>query len=187
MATSTVPPVHSSRRTSRCGTSAPMRWPSLSGPNAIASVSTRVPSGPVKVVSSTRVRSTYRRVLVQGPVGWTCQWPACSPSSRPNTDGLSKRGNDSQSTEPPRVTSALECRSDRRAWSAMGVLDMAAAPIVAVAGAGQEPASRASRLRPERKKASASSGVATSSLVTNAPKGAFQKASRTGGPSYGPT
>ena len=163
-----------------------MRWPSLSGPNAIASVSTRVPSLPVNVVSSTRVRSRYRRVLDQSPVGWTCQWPAWSPSSRPNTDGLSKRGNDSQSTEPARVTSALECRSDRRAWSAMGVRDIGGSDR-GYRGAAQEPASRASRLRAERKKASASSGVATSSLVTNAPNGAFQKPSRTGGPSYGPT
>ena len=68
------------------------------------------------------------------PVGVTCQWPASSPSSRPNTDGLSNRGKASQSTEPLRVTSALECRSERRAWSAMGVLDMGA-PFVVSAGA----------------------------------------------------
>ena len=68
----------------------------------------------------------------------------------------------------------------------MGVLDMAGSDR------GCRGAVRNRRAGPagsgaERKKARASSGVATSSLVTNAPNGAFQKASRTGGPSYGPT
>ena len=45
----------------------------------------------------------------------TDQWPACSPSSRPKTDGLSKRGKHNQSIEPSRLTSAAPCRSDRSA------------------------------------------------------------------------
>jgi hypothetical protein len=38
------------------------------------------------------------------------------------TDGLSKRGNVSHSTEPCTSTSAQEWQSDSRAWSAIGVL-----------------------------------------------------------------
>ena len=80
----------------------------------------------VNVVSSTSVRSTYRRVLVHSPLGAICQCPASRSSSRPNTDGLSKRGKDSHSTEPAVSTKAHEWRSERRAWSAMAVVDMTA-------------------------------------------------------------
>ena len=43
--TSTAPTVQASRRTSRCGTPTPSRWPSLSGPMASASVRTSTPVG----------------------------------------------------------------------------------------------------------------------------------------------
>jgi hypothetical protein len=44
-------------RTSKCGTSLPSWCPELSGPTAIASVSTKVPVVVVNVVSNTNVRS----------------------------------------------------------------------------------------------------------------------------------
>ena len=49
------------------------------------------------------------------PGARTDQWPACSPSSRAKTDGLSKRGKHSQSIEPSRLTGAALCRSDSKA------------------------------------------------------------------------
>lgn len=78
------------------------------------------PCSMVKVVSSTKVRSRYRRVVVASAAGRIDQCPAASSSRRPNTDGLSKRGNESQSTEPAAVTSAALCRSDNNACSPIG-------------------------------------------------------------------
>src|SRR3989440_7554933 len=52
------------------------------------------------------------------------QCPACSSSSRAKTDGPSKRGKHSQSTEPARLTSAAERQSDSKAYSAIGTLLM---------------------------------------------------------------
>src|SRR5215469_129684 len=52
------------------------------------------------------------------------QWPAWSSSSRAKTDGPSKRGKHSQSTEPARLTSAAERQSDSKAYSAIGKLLM---------------------------------------------------------------
>lgn len=77
------------------------------------------PSGAVWVVSSTSVVSTYLLVVVTCPTGRTDQCPAVSSSSRANTLGLSNRGKHSQSTEPSRLTSAAECRSESRACSAI--------------------------------------------------------------------
>ena len=53
-----------------------------------------------------------RWLLRHSPAGWICQRPAASPRSRPNTDGLSKRGKLNHSTEPAVVTKALEWRSE---------------------------------------------------------------------------
>ena len=104
----------------------PSRCPPLSGPRASRSVSTKTPVGVVKVVSSTRVRSTYLRLLVHSPLGAMRQWPASGPSSRPNTEGESKRGKPNHSIDPSVSIKAHECRSEMRAWSAMAVVDMAA-------------------------------------------------------------
>src|SRR6266508_580895 len=98
----------------------PRAWPWLSVPVAKASVSTTVPVGVWKVVSSTRVRSRYRRLVVYSPAGRIDQCPAASSSSRPKIDGLSKRGKHSQSTDPSTVVKAAEWQSDRIACAAMG-------------------------------------------------------------------
>ena len=104
----------------------PSRCPPLSGPRASKSVSTKTPVDVVNVVSSTSVRSTYRRVLVHSPLGAIRQCPASGPSSRPNTDGESKRGKASHSTDPAVSIKAHEWRSEMSAWSAMAVVDMTA-------------------------------------------------------------
>ncbi len=59
------------------------------------------------------------------PAGRIDQWPAASSSSRPRIDGLSNRGNDSQSTEPSAVTRAAEWQSDSSACAAIAVVLMA--------------------------------------------------------------
>jgi hypothetical protein len=64
--------------------------------------------GVVNVVSSTSVRSRQRRVLVQFPLGMMLHCPASGPSSRPNTEGESKGGKLSHTTEPERSTKAVE-------------------------------------------------------------------------------
>ena len=86
-------------------------------PTAIASVIVTEPWAVVNVVSSSRVSSTYRRVVSNGHLsaGVIDQCPAASSRIRPNTDGLSKRGKQSQSIEPSRLTSAAEWQSDSTA------------------------------------------------------------------------
>ncbi len=78
-------------------------------------MSTAVPRGVVKVVSSTIVWSTYRRRAWNSPAGRIAKCPPEGSSSRQNTDGPSKRGKHSQSTEPSRLTSAAERQSDSSA------------------------------------------------------------------------
>ena len=82
---------------------------------ASASVRTSVPVAVVNVVSSTIVSSTYCRVHRASASGATARWPASSSSSRPSTEGLSKRGKHSQSTDPARLTRAAQCRSESSA------------------------------------------------------------------------
>ena len=78
-------------------------------------MSTAVPPAVVNVVSSTIVWSTYRRLARNSPAGWIANRPPAGSSRRQNTDGASKRGKHSQSTEPSRLTSAAERQSDSSA------------------------------------------------------------------------
>ena len=106
--TSTCPPVHSIRRSRVREAPAPRSWPCSVGSRAMASVSTATPLSVRNVVSSTMVRSRYRRVAVNSPAGATEKWPAASSRIRPNTAGESNRGRHSQSTEPALLMSAAE-------------------------------------------------------------------------------
>ena len=100
--TSTSPPVHATRRTSRCGTSRPSRCPPLSGPSASASVSTSVPAGgrerrlqhqrPVEVAPGARpvadrldlpVPGRPRRAAGRRPTGCRTEGSPATPPSRP--------------------------------------------------------------------------------------------------------
>jgi hypothetical protein len=81
----------------------------------MASVRTQVPSLVVNVVSSTIVWSRYLRLAWNSPAGRTAKWPPAGSSRRQNTDGPSKRGKHSQSTDPSRLTSAAERQSDSSA------------------------------------------------------------------------
>ncbi len=65
------------------------------------------------------------------PAGLIDQCPAVSSSSRPNTEGLSNRGQHSQSTDPSVVTRAAEWQSDTSACAEIGTLLMSR-PLVAV-------------------------------------------------------
>jgi hypothetical protein len=78
-------------------------------------VRTAVPPAVVKVVSSTMVWSTYLRRAWNSPVGRIAKRPPAGSSRRQNTDGASKRGQHSQSTEPSRLTRAAERQSDSSA------------------------------------------------------------------------
>jgi hypothetical protein len=49
---------------------------------------------------------------VKPATGAIDQWPAVGSSRRENSPGLSKRGRQSQSIEPSRLTSAAELQSD---------------------------------------------------------------------------
>jgi hypothetical protein len=69
----------------------------------------------VKVVSSTIVWSTYRRVDRKSPAGRIAKRPPAGSSKPQNTDGPSKRGKHSQSTEPSRLTSAAVRQSESSA------------------------------------------------------------------------
>src|SRR6266496_3854073 len=122
MSAGTSPAVQRSRRTSRCALPISSWWPVFSAPTASASVSVIVPVGVWNVVSSTRLRSAYRRSVRPGSTGVIDQCPASWSSSRAKQDGLSNRGQVSQSTEPDRVTRAAEWQSDSRACSAIGML-----------------------------------------------------------------
>ncbi len=71
-----------------------------------------VPSSVFQVVSSTIVSWRYRRVGSPPPTGATSQRPLSGvPSSAAKQAPESKRGKQSQSIEPPRSTSAADCRS----------------------------------------------------------------------------
>jgi hypothetical protein len=87
-------------------------------------VSTAVPCAVVKVVSSTRVSSTYRRLTWNSPAGRIVKCPPAGSRRRQNTDGPSKRGKQSQSTEPSRLTSAAERQSESSAYSPIGKLSI---------------------------------------------------------------
>ncbi len=76
---------------------------------------TAVPPAVVKVVSSTIVWSRYRRLTWNSPAGRIANRPPAGSSRRQNTDGASKRGKHSQSTEPSRLTSAADRQSDNSA------------------------------------------------------------------------
>ena len=78
-------------------------------------MSTAVPPPVVKVVSSTMVWSAYLRLASNSPVGRIAKRPPAGSSRRQNTDGPSKRGKHSQSTEPSRLTSAADRQSDTSA------------------------------------------------------------------------
>ena len=78
-------------------------------------MSTAVPPAVMKVVSSTIVWSTYRRLAWNSPDGRIAKRPPAGSSRREKTDGPSKRGKHSQSTEPSRLTSAAERQSDSSA------------------------------------------------------------------------
>ena len=97
------------------GECAPRSWPRSLRPTASASVSTAVPPGVVKVVSSTIVWSRYLRLAWNSPAGWIVKCPPAGSSRRQNTEGPSKRGKHSQSTEPSRLTSAAERQSESSA------------------------------------------------------------------------
>jgi len=79
-----------------------------------------VPAAVWNVVSSTMVRSKYRRETLLTPRGRIDHDPARSSSRRANTDGLSNRGKHSQSMEPVRSTRAAVWQSESIAYSAMG-------------------------------------------------------------------
>ena len=53
--------------------------------------------------------------MVYFPAGRIDECPAASSSNRPKTDGLSKRGKHSQSTDPSAVARAAEWQSDKSA------------------------------------------------------------------------
>ena len=78
-------------------------------------MSTAVPPAVVNVVSSTIVWSTYLRLAWNSPAGRIANRPPAGSSRRQNTDGASKRGQHSQSTEPSRLTRAAERQSDSSA------------------------------------------------------------------------
>jgi len=85
---------------------------SASDETGIRSSSRIVPSSVVKVVSKTFVSSTYRLTLVKDSRGRTVKEPPRSrSSSAANSDGLSKRGRHSQSSDPSRATNAAERQS----------------------------------------------------------------------------
>src|SRR6185312_3360648 len=117
-----VPAVHSARRSSAWGERLPSSWPRSLEPAASASVRVSRPVSVSSSVSRTRVPSRYRRRLARAPAAETDQCPARSSSRRAKTEGESKRGKQSQSTEPDRCTRAAERQSERRAYSAMGDL-----------------------------------------------------------------
>lgn len=71
-------------------------------------------------VSRMFVSAMYRRVTCAEPDGETRQWPLRSSSSAPKTDGLSKRGQHSQSIDPSRATSATVRPSPIAAYSSIG-------------------------------------------------------------------
>jgi len=75
------------------------------------SVNKREPVCVLNLVSKTFVLSTYRRSVLNGAVGAIRQWPAWGSSRAPNIDGLSKRGQQSQSIDPSREISAAERQS----------------------------------------------------------------------------
>ena len=121
-ATSTSPAVQVSRRTSTCGTSVPSRCPPLSGPS---------PSGVGE--HQLAVGGAERGLQHQRPARRSGGSPSIRRPARP-ASGRRRRpaggrrprvrrsgGSTSHSTEPARSTRAHECRSERRAWSAMGV------------------------------------------------------------------
>ena len=83
-----------------------------------------MPRAVVKVVSSTIVWSTYRRLAWNSPAGRIAKCPPAGSSRRPNTDGASKRGMQSQSTEPSRLTSPAEWQSESSAYSPIGKLSI---------------------------------------------------------------
>ena len=75
----------------------------------IRSSSFAVPELVVKVVSMTLVPSRYWRFASCSIAGWMAKKPPLSTSRRrPKIDGESNRGQQSQSIEPPRETSATE-------------------------------------------------------------------------------
>ena len=75
----------------------------------IRSVRRTSPSAVVNVVTSTFDSSSYARVTVNGAVGAIEKCPpAPRSSSAANSDGLSKRGQQSQSIDPDRPTSAAD-------------------------------------------------------------------------------
>ncbi len=81
----------------------------------MASVSTAVPLAVVNVVSTAMVRSAYLRLAWNSPAGRIAKRPPAGSSRWQNTDGASKRGKHSQSTEPAWLTSAADRQSDSSA------------------------------------------------------------------------
>ena len=91
------------------------------GPIVSASRTTTQPDGVFQVVSSTLVPGSYcRAVGTLMPNGPNRNIPASRSSRLPNTLAESKRGTQSQSTEPSGATSAPVWQSDRNAYSAIG-------------------------------------------------------------------
>ena len=81
------------------------------------SMTRTAPSAVTQSVSSTRVFPAYRRVVQWlAAVGASVQCPASSLCrSAANAAGESKRGRQSQSTDPAVLTRAAVCRSPSRA------------------------------------------------------------------------
>ena len=84
---------------------------SASEETGMQSVRVTTPRSVLKRVSRTFVSVTYARSTCAAPVGARRQLPASSSSSAPKIEGLSNRGQQSQSIEPSHPTSAIERQS----------------------------------------------------------------------------
>ena len=75
------------------------------------SVRTTSPSAAEKRVQRTFVSGAYHRSLRKSPPGAIEKRPAAGSRIAPNKDGLSNRGQQSQSSEPPREMRAADRES----------------------------------------------------------------------------
>jgi hypothetical protein len=114
MTSATDPDTPSTERSSSRGAPRPMSWLRCPSGKTSASRTRTTPPAVVNVVSSTSVPSTYACSASNSALGRIDQWPASGSSTRANTAGPSKRGRQSQSTEPSRETRADVLQSDSR-------------------------------------------------------------------------